>query len=195
MKDCLTLADVCPRDYLTFTRGLDLSSTLSITNLSPGPLFFRVKTNSPAAYNITPYTGSLSQGEQASIKVTLMVMMSEGEATSRHRIQVLVQTSSGSETSIALLSVRIDQRQESLSPRRFHTAHSGDDYDILKQLTEENQRLVRDVAKLRLETERLEASARPTHKRMAWQPVLCFFLGVIGAKLVSSGHLLGYEVF
>jgi len=184
-------AEVYPQDYLTFTSGSDLSSTLNIASLSPAPLLFRVKANSPAAYNITPSTGSLSPGEQTTIKVTLMVRMSEGEATSRHRIQVLVQTASGPEASVALLSVRIYQRPESLSPRRFHTASSGEDYDIAKQLAEENLRLAREVAKLRLETERLEASARPVRKGGAWKPVLCFCLGVLAAKLVSGGRLLG----
>lgn len=191
MQDDRKLAIVSPQDYLTFTGGLDLSSTLTITNISSESLQFRLKTNSPAAYSITPASGLLSPSGLITIKVTQTIAMNEGEILSRHRIQVLVQGSNGPEASIALLSVRIEQRTESLSPRRFHTASSGEDYDVMRQATEENQKLVREVAKLRLEVERMEAKPRKGDSGAAWKPVLCFFIGVLVAKVLSSGRILG----
>ena len=191
MQDDRRLAIVSPQDYLTFSGGLDLSSTLTITNISSESLQFRLKASSPAAYNITPASGLLLSGDLITIKIAQTIAMNEGEITSRHRIQVLVQSSHGPEASIALLSVRIEQRTESLSPRRFHTASSGEDYDVTKQVTEDNQKLVREVAKLRLEVERMEAKPRERDNGAAWKPVLCFFIGVLGAKIVSSGRFLG----
>lgn len=61
----------------------------------------------------------------------------------------------------------------------------------MRLATEENQKLVREVAKLRLEVERMEAKTREGDSGAPWKPVFCFFIGVLGAKILSSGRFLG----
>ena len=152
MQGGVSAVTVTPSDYLFFTPATETPAEVCIHNPLPTPVSFRVKTNAPASYNVSPSLGSLESGCEATIRITPKAPVEDSK--SRHKFQILVAVEGGPEGQVALLGVKLVRKRDSIG--KFVTAVGGEDQGAeLDRVRGEGNRVDTENEKLRGEIEDL----------------------------------------
>src|SRR5574343_573777 len=80
---------ISPSEYLTFTQEenkVELKATIKVTNQSPEPVAFKIKTTAPKLYKVQPNKGHLKANESLNVAV---VGSSRTEIDGNHKFQII----------------------------------------------------------------------------------------------------------
>ena len=158
-----TLVSVHPEQLLTFSP--DQSTVqLQVTNLTPDKLSFRVKTNKPSLFSVTPSLGTIDPRLTFPVTIKCKDVDDEESKTKKHKFQVIATAPDGREQSV-VLGVSIE-REEAVS--RFVTSVFQDEpvEDIEKtranmmELQDQSLKMTKEIDRMKMEIQKIEHQLR-----------------------------------